>query len=56
MRPSAMRPLWHRQAIAQACATLAASVVAIPCPSSHPARAGTGTIRRAESSITIEVA
>jgi hypothetical protein len=38
------------------CATLAASVAAIPSPSSHLARAGTGTFRRAEPSITIEVA
>jgi hypothetical protein len=35
---------------------LAASVAAIPRPSSHRASGGTGTFRRAESSITIELA
>ena len=38
------------------CATLAASVAATPRPSSHRASAGTGVLRRAESSITIELA
>jgi hypothetical protein len=38
------------------CATFAASVAAIPRPSSHRASAGTGTSRLAESSITIELA
>jgi hypothetical protein len=37
-------------------ATLAASVAATPKPSSHRASAGTGLFRRAESSITIELA
>jgi len=36
-------------------ATLAARVAAIPKPSSHRASAGTGVLRRAESSITIEL-
>ena len=38
------------------CTTLAASVVAMPRPSSHRASAGTGVLRPAESSITIELA
>ncbi len=38
------------------CATLAAKVAAMPRPSSHRASAGTGASRRAESSITIELA
>ena len=37
-------------------ATLAASVAAMPSPRSHRASAGTGVLRRAESSITIELA
>ena len=37
-------------------ATLAARVAAIPKPRSHRASAGTGVLRRAESSITIELA
>jgi hypothetical protein len=37
-------------------ATLAASVAAMPRPSSHRASAGTGTLRRAESSITMDLA
>ena len=37
-------------------ATFAASVAAMPKPSSHRASAGTGILRRAESSITIELA
>ncbi len=36
------------------CATLAASVAAMPKPSSHRASTGTGALRRAESSITID--
>jgi hypothetical protein len=35
---------------------LATSVAAMPRPSSHLANPGTGTRRRAESSITIELA
>jgi hypothetical protein len=35
---------------------LAASVAAIPRPGSHRAIGGTGTFRRAESSITMELA
>ena len=38
------------------CAILAASVAAMPRPSSHRANDGTATFRRAESSITIELA
>jgi hypothetical protein len=51
----------HAAAVAPArpspgpCATLAAGVAAIPSPGSHLARARTGTFRRAESGITIEV-
>ena len=41
---------WPRQ-----CATLAVSVSTITKPSSHRASMGTGTARRAESSITIEL-
>jgi hypothetical protein len=37
-------------------AMFAARVAAMPTPSSHHARAGTGTLRRAESSSTIELA
>jgi hypothetical protein len=37
-------------------ATLAASVAAMPRPRSHRASAGTGVLRRAESSMTIELA
>jgi hypothetical protein len=37
-------------------ATLAASVAAMPNPRSHRASTGTGFLRRAESSITIELA
>ena len=37
------------------CATLAAGVAAMPTPSSHRAIDGTGTFRRAESSINIEL-
>jgi hypothetical protein len=37
-------------------ATSAARVAAIPRPSSHRANVGTGFLRRAESSITIELA
>jgi hypothetical protein len=36
-------------------ATLAASVAAMPGPSSHLANTGTGTFRRTESSITMEL-
>jgi hypothetical protein len=35
---------------------LAASVAATPSPSSHRASSGTGILRRAEPSITIELA
>lgn len=42
--------------MAKACATLAASVAAVPRTSSHRANGGTGTFRRAESSIIIELA
>jgi hypothetical protein len=35
---------------------LAVSVAAMPSPSSHRAKAGTGACRRAESSITTELA
>ena len=38
------------------CAALAAGVAPMPSPSSHLAGAGTGTLRRAESSSTIELA
>jgi hypothetical protein len=38
------------------CAMVAASVAAKPRPRSHRADAGTGSLRRAESSITIELA
>jgi hypothetical protein len=38
------------------CATFAARVAMMPKPSSHRASAGTGTSRRAESSMTIELA
>jgi hypothetical protein len=38
------------------CVTLAASVAAIPRPRSHRASAGTWILRRAESSIIIELA
>lgn len=38
------------------CATLAASVAAIPRHSGHRTSGGTDTFRRAESSITIELA
>ncbi len=57
MRPSATRPLWHPPGpLPRPCATLAASVAAIPGPGSHLPRTGTGTFRRAESGIAIEVA
>jgi len=38
------------------CATLTASVAAIPRPMSHGSITGTGVLRRADSSITIELA
>jgi hypothetical protein len=37
-------------------ATFAAGVAVMPRPSSHRASAGTGTFRRAQSSMTIELA
>jgi hypothetical protein len=44
------------RAVPQAVATFAASVAAMPRPGSHRASPGTGDFRRAESSITIELA
>jgi hypothetical protein len=49
------RPRGHCRAD-RPCATLAASVATMPRPRSHRASAGTGTLRRAKSSITIEPA
>jgi hypothetical protein len=42
--------------VAKAVRHVSRDVAAMLTPSSHRARAGTGTFRRAESSITIELA
>jgi hypothetical protein len=59
VRQQNCRPRDHCRAdqpMAQAVGNVRRRVAAMPSPSSHRARVGTGILRRAESSITIELA